>query len=293
MSNSRIPKRGSKTDRIPAHYLDPIKKNPAPVGHPAHEIWEAATRQAEIELLDYQSEMLKIRTRTGPEFALWELKLALRTMQVWAKRGLCIVLNSQDARMYEKWLESYVQAWLMDARRYFAAKLTNPFLVESTVVEFRMQLMRAQRYWTSNAIRQVLANKANQVEAPEELTVATTESAPRLTDANAGLIPGVMERVERHPGWIAVHEDQPPQTESTAEESNTAAAETQKRKRGRPPRDKTTDEILKVAATMTDPQPVDLARKICPNYDSLDETAKKQLRNACQHALDKRIESNG
>jgi hypothetical protein len=78
-------------------------------------------------------------------------------------------------------------------------------------------------------------------------------------------------------------------------EANSAAAEreTPKRGRGRPPRDKTPNEILEVAAAMTNPQPVDLARRIWPEYDGLNEVAKKQLRNACQHALDKRAKQNG
>jgi hypothetical protein len=181
MSDSRIPKLGSKTDRIPAHYLDPIQKNPAPAGHPAHEIWEAATLQAEMELFQYQAEILAIRTKTGPEFARCQILLAFRTVQIWFKRHLCIVRNVKDVRAFEKWSESYVQAWLRDAPRYFAQRLSDPFLVDAALVELRTQLMRAQRHWTANAIQQVLANEGKQVE-PSELTVATTASATPVSE---------------------------------------------------------------------------------------------------------------
>jgi hypothetical protein len=129
-----------------------------------------------MELLAYQAEMLQVRTSTGTEVARWHIKLAFRTMQIWAKRGLCIVRNSKDARAYEAWLESYVEAWLRDSRRYLT-KIIEPHLVEPTLVELHTQLIRAQRHWTANAIAQVLTNEAKQMKPADEVIVATPASA--------------------------------------------------------------------------------------------------------------------
>ena len=157
MSNFRLP-----PDTIPPHHLDPIEKNPAPPGHPAYEAWEAATRQAELELFDYQSQMLQIQPQrlTGHEFGQFYIKLAFQTLQIWAKRTLSIVITWADVRAYEKWLESYRKNYLRDAQRYLTQKIQEgPDLVETFMVELSVQLLRAERHWTANAIAKVSDNQ--------------------------------------------------------------------------------------------------------------------------------------
>jgi hypothetical protein len=173
MSRSRISKtRLATSDAIPPHHLDPIKKNPAPPGHPAHEVWETATRLAELELFNYQAQMLQIQARTGREFGEWYIKLAFQTLQIWAKRGVSIVATWADVRAYEKWLVSYRKHYLRDAERYLARNIVEgPHLVETLMVELSVQLVRAERHWTATAIAKVSAAVPPQVPAEAAGTV--------------------------------------------------------------------------------------------------------------------------
>jgi hypothetical protein len=171
MSKSRI--------SIPAHHLDPIKKNPAPPGHPAHDAWEAATLAAEGELFDFQASMLQIPTHTDREFGEWYLRLSFQTFQIWAKRYLCIVRYA-DIRAFEKWLESYRKNYLRGARRHLTKTIVEgPDLVKELMIELRVQLLRAARYWTAAAIDQVSkANQKNPSEAPQDAVLVIPVPQP-------------------------------------------------------------------------------------------------------------------
>src|ERR1700686_1380982 len=90
------------------HPEDPVGANPVPEGHPAHKVWEDATREALEEVFRLNAQMLG--SRSGPEgFPKWSIELAFRKFQIWAKRNLCIVRNDKDARAYEQWLDNYMK----------------------------------------------------------------------------------------------------------------------------------------------------------------------------------------
>jgi hypothetical protein len=92
---------------IPPHPKDPITSNPAPLGHPAHEAWKRATREAEKNLLRFEANMLAECPALGEDTGTWLIRLHVGRFQIWAERGLCIVRNHKDARAYEEWLEAY------------------------------------------------------------------------------------------------------------------------------------------------------------------------------------------
>jgi hypothetical protein len=172
--------RPSKPDSISAHPLDPVQENPFPPGDSAHAAWETATRQAEAELFTYQAEMLQTEhpTGTGRVFANWYVKLFLRTVQIWAKRGLSVVRTFEEARAYERWLHSYAENWLNDARPYLTRKMMDePELVESVLIELHAQLIAIQRHWAAGALVQVSAIETKQAEPPDQATLAASASA--------------------------------------------------------------------------------------------------------------------
>jgi hypothetical protein len=165
------------------HPEDPVENNPAPVGHPAHKVWEDATHEALEEVYRLNARMLGSYPPNPIELPFRTIELVVGKYQIWARRNLCIVRDANDARGYERWLDSYMQAWIESSGGRFPDFLP----------EFKVQLLRACNYWKGNAWAQVREfGKRSEASQPEGLatraTVANPEANQRgeLTGSPAG-----------------------------------------------------------------------------------------------------------
>jgi len=153
------------------HPEDPVGTNPAPEGHPAHKVWEDATREALEEVFRLNAQMMG--SRRGPEgLANWSIELVCRKYQIWAKRNLCIVRNDKDARAYEQWLDDYMKAWIDSSSGRFPGAM----------VELKAQLLGACNCWKGNAWAQVRAFEARRKVGPQEESKGV--STGMASDAN-------------------------------------------------------------------------------------------------------------
>jgi alkanesulfonate monooxygenase SsuD/methylene tetrahydromethanopterin reductase-like flavin-dependent oxidoreductase (luciferase family) len=168
----------SSASGIPSHPKDPITINPAPVGHPAYEAWERATREAEEKLFRFEAILLAERPPLGDDPGTWLIRGHVGTFQIWAERGLCIVLNHKDARAYEQWLEDYRKAYLKMLKEN-PSRGTVPDLLLAVLSD---ELLRAVRYWSANALEQVAVIEASrrgrEKRLPPTKLNATSEPKP-------------------------------------------------------------------------------------------------------------------
>ena len=158
---------------LPPHPEDPVGENPCPVGHPAHRIWEDATREALRDSFRLQERMLEKRPGSA-DFRGWFIELAFGKFQIWAKRNISIVRTDAAARSYEQWLESFMQSWLKLAEEKYPVELGT----ESLLPELKLQLQRASKYWSANALESVSAIRNRTDETVPHSEPAKKEGEP-------------------------------------------------------------------------------------------------------------------
>lgn len=147
-------------EELASHPEDPVGPNPCPVDHPAHKVWEDATREALLELFRFQEKKFATRSTTVGEYQNLFVEYSFMRFQIWAKRNLSIVRNDRDARAYDKWLHSYLEASME-----VASKACRPDVPrQETLSALRVQLLRALKYWSGNALEDVSAFRKRQEE---------------------------------------------------------------------------------------------------------------------------------
>jgi hypothetical protein len=177
----------SSAGGIPPHPRDPITSNPAPQGHPAHEAWERASREAEAKLFRFEANLWAERPPLGEDKGTCLIRLYVGTFQIWAERGLCIVGNHKDARAYEQWLEAYRQSWLKMLEEN-PPRGTVPELLSAVL---RDELLRAVRHWSACALDQVAAIEARKTATGESVCNVWAEGRTRAVDRLPGTNPNV------------------------------------------------------------------------------------------------------
>jgi hypothetical protein len=138
---------------VPPHREDPVQENSFPHDHPAHKVWEKATRDAEQELLRFEQSILEAQPENYEQDEELHIRLFVRKFEIWAKRGLSVIANIADARAYEQWLESYVRSTLqlIEDKQPAGIQLT------TFLPKLKKRLLRASKYWSANALQSVAA----------------------------------------------------------------------------------------------------------------------------------------
>ena len=133
---------------------DPIKKNPVPVGHPLHEVWERAYRAAQRKLLQLKEQLLAEYPRSDDDVDKQRTQRAVGTFRIWAEQGVSIVVDYAGVRAYQQWLKDYRESMLQFAK-------DNPQLYSQPVLtELEIQLLLAETHWAGRAHDQVAALEA-------------------------------------------------------------------------------------------------------------------------------------
>jgi hypothetical protein len=162
------------SELLQPHPEDPVRENPYPTNHPSRRVWERATHEAEEDLFRFQQKMLESRSLSG-ENQDWHIELIFGKFQIWAKRGLSVVRNRTDARAYERSLELYVQSWLT----LMADKCSEFGLrPEAFLPELNVQLLRASKYWSGNALESVRTFRKGISDDVAASNVRTDQSQP-------------------------------------------------------------------------------------------------------------------
>src|SRR5262245_31005712 len=86
---------------------DSSNGNPFPADVHRHHLRTVANRAAILRL-----HLPRQRALTGPDTPESHLAFIVGRFQIWAERGLSVVLSYQCALDYEKWLESYADSEL-------------------------------------------------------------------------------------------------------------------------------------------------------------------------------------
>jgi hypothetical protein len=203
---------------------DPSPQNPAPVAHPAHRIWEDATRAAELDLARFkhklegmrsdvlqsiekmvprfQKELLTGHSETYESFKFkcaqfweaWHVLYLVGIFHIWAERALSMVWDHKGARYHEEWLASYSTSMEETAKRVsLADERLDP---RSFIQKVKYQLSRECIYGNLRAREKVAAiqrgaaepvqQKSGDALAPGQLkpTEAEVDGGPTAPDSS-------------------------------------------------------------------------------------------------------------
>jgi len=134
---------------------DPCGDNPFPAGNPRFGIWAEATRQAQEDLLRFQSDLLQRMNAIAPDsdyedkfYWLW-IENFTGTFDVWAGRGISVLGTDEDAQAYDKWIADFLVgvlalAWGSCPECYPKERLNR---------ELKYQLMPRLLHWKGQARR--------------------------------------------------------------------------------------------------------------------------------------------
>jgi hypothetical protein len=155
----------------PPHPEDPVEGNPFSTDDPRHRVWAKATRAALSDLHALKQSYFEKRNlvdrREQHQSCL--VDFIFGRFQIWAERGLSVVCSDQDARDYEQWLKSYMEAEL----KWWMEKHPNHFDSEYFLAALGKQLARACEYWIGNALKWVA-----EIEDQSEKEMASDEGQP-------------------------------------------------------------------------------------------------------------------
>jgi hypothetical protein len=223
-SETTVPRRDKAETSmdVPACPEDPSPQNPAPLGHPAHRIWEDATHAAELDLARFkhrledmrsevlqsietmmprfQKELLHGNSETYESFKVgcdqfwerWHILYLVGIFHIWAERPLCLVLNHETARYHENWLTSYSRTILETGKRLaLADERLDPHLF---VAKLQYQLSRECIYANLRARETVAAihrGAADQIQPKSGDGLAQSQRKP----TKSGMDPNLQDSV--------------------------------------------------------------------------------------------------
>jgi len=160
---------------------DPVDGNPFPESDVRYGFWKRATKEAEKEHSDLVLEALKRGRPTDLDgIVAWDIWFQTGRYDIWAKRGVHVILSEELLEGWYQWLANYANEIL----KGYASLLTPP---DEVLQRLRDQLIRRREFWKAEARRYVALQAAHR---------AKLNAASGASTSPTGL-PVLPDRVQR------------------------------------------------------------------------------------------------
>jgi hypothetical protein len=134
---------------------DPVEGNPFPEGDVRHGFWDRATKEAEEEACRLNDDFMRRgRPTTLQEIVPWDIALFTARYDIWARRGVRVVLAREMVVPWDQWLANYANETL----RVFKAFSPPDVALE----KFRETLIGRREHWKAEGRRNVGLQEAHQ-----------------------------------------------------------------------------------------------------------------------------------
>jgi hypothetical protein len=156
---------------------DPVIGNPFREDDVRHSIWEKATSAADEEICGVRDLFLGSRPDSLEAAISCYVQLVTGTYNVWAKRGVHVVLDRESIQPFGQWLANYANEWLKTLKAFFPSY----FPTKALLGETSRALIGRREYWKAEAMRFVEKQEAFQATRPQQ----AGEAAPKAAEAPA------------------------------------------------------------------------------------------------------------
>ncbi|HTQ54029.1 MAG TPA: hypothetical protein VMI94_06180 [Bryobacteraceae bacterium] len=135
---------------------DPVDGNPFPDGDVRHGFWDRATHEAEEEMCRLNDALARARPNTPQEALPLDMAYFLGKYDVWARRGVRVVLAEVMIAPWDQWLANYANETLKTFK-----KLSPP---DAALEKLRDALIGRREYWKAEGRRNVTFQLAHQAQ---------------------------------------------------------------------------------------------------------------------------------
>lgn len=154
---------------------DPVDGNPFPEGDVRHRFWARATLEAEEEACRSHSDaLLRGRPKTLEKIVPWDVMFFTSRYDIWAKRGVRVVLAREMIAPWDQWLANYANATLTTYNAF------NP--PDEALRQLRDALVGRREYWKAEGRRNVALQEARQTQ------VAASKSEAGVSQPSPGVV---------------------------------------------------------------------------------------------------------